>query len=170
MHFKTDPYRATFIGMITVVICLFIYMVAFVAPVFLIFPIMFNLSFLPFNYLGEWVFGKNNYFMIESTVLVCELLLFFILCVIYFRKLIQAERRGEKFSTNRLIVFFVFLQFTVHPIVFFYWLIVAYRGEHEDPMTFLYCIETFPYSASSFIIFGIVIDLVRFRISKKNSN
>lgn len=167
---KVDKYKASIIGLITTAICLVISTIAFTIPVFLIFPFLFNISSLPFCFLGEWIFGKTNYFMIESTVLVCELLLFFILCVIYFRKLIQAKRRGEKFSTNRLIVFFVFLQFTVHPIVFFYWLIVAYRGEHEDPMTFLYCIETIPYSACSFIIFGIVIDLVRFRISKKNSN
>ena len=90
-------YKATFIGIIISVICLFIYTVAFVAPVFLIFPMMFNFSFLPFHYIGSWIFGEADYFKVESTVLVGELILLLILTWIYFRKLIRAEKQKEKF-------------------------------------------------------------------------
>lgn len=164
---EIDKYKATLIGLVTTAICLLIHAMDFaVVPVFLIFILLFNISILPLNYFGEWVFGRTNYFMIESTVLVGEFILLVILCVIYFRKLIRSERQREKFNTTWLVVFFVFLQFIVHPIGLYSWLI-TYNGDHGDPMTSLYGMETFPYSGCSFIVFGIVIDVVRSKMVKK---
>lgn len=165
---ENSKLRATIIGIITVAICFFVYAVAFIIPVFLILPLMFNASFLPFYYIGSWMFGETNYFMVESTVLVGEFIFLVILCVMYFKKLIRAEKQREKFNTARLIVFFVFLQFMVHPIGFYCWLI-TYNGDHADSMILFYSLETFPYSGSIFIVFGLLIDLLRYRISKKNS-
>lgn len=162
-----EKYKATIVGLITTAICFLIYAVAFIVPVFLIFPILFNISFIPFNYLGGWIFGETNHFMIESTVLVGESIFLVILCAIYFRKLVRAERQRDKFNVARLIVFFVFLQFMVHPIFFFSWLLFKYGGDHNDPMVLFYSIETFPVSGCIFMVFGILIDLIRNRMLKK---
>jgi hypothetical protein len=164
---EIDKYKASIIGSITTAICLVIYWLAFTTPVFLFFPFLFNISFLPFYFLGEWIFGGTNYFMTEITVLVCEFILLLVLCGIYFRKLIRAEKRKEKFNSVRLIVFFVFLQFLVHPIGFFSWLLSDYTGDKTDEMIFLYCLATFPYSGCVFIIFGIGIDLFRNHLRRK---
>lgn len=159
-----EKYKATIVGLITTAICLIIYALAFVIPVFLIFPLLFNASFIPFNYLGGWIFGETNYFSIESTVLVGESVFLLVLCVIYFRKLIRAEKQQEKFNVTRLIVFFVFLQFMVHPIVFFSWLLFTYGGDYTDPMVLFYSIESFPVSGCAFLVFGMLIDLIRNRM------
>lgn len=162
-----EKYKATIIGLIITAICFVIYEAAFIIPVFFIFPLLFNASSIPFDYLGSWIFGKTNYFMIESTVLVGESIFLVILCAIYFRKLVVAARKQEKFNSTRLIVFFVFLQFMVHPIFFFSWLLFKYGGDYTDPMVLFYSIETFPLSGCTFLLMGIVIDLTRNRMLQK---
>lgn len=162
-----EKYKATIIGFITTAICFLIYATASAIPVFLILPLLFNIGFIPFDYLGRRIFGETNHFMIESTVLLGQSILLVILLVIYFRKLVRVERQQEKFNVNRLIVFFVFLQFIVHPIFFCSWLLFKYEGDYNDPMILFYSIETFPVSGCFFTVLGISIDLIRNRILKK---
>lgn len=163
---KTEKYRATILGLITTAICGVIYAGALSIPGLLIFPLIIVFSSIPFYYLGGWIFGENNYQLIALTVLFFELILLFILSFQYFKKLIRDERNKMAFNRTRLMVFFVFLQFIIHPIGFYGWLIIN-EVDQSDSMILFYIIETLPFSGVAFTLLGVIIDIVRNRIAHK---
>ncbi len=108
----------------------------------------------------EQIFEKGDYFSITLTTLIIEVVLLLLLCYRYFRKLVLTKRENKPFNFGKLILFFFFLQFLIHPIGFNIWALpnIDYA---RDSMFIFSIIETTPYSGLTFILLGIIIDLVR---------
>lgn len=157
---KTSKFTATFIGLITAVICLGL---SFTIAL----PIVFLLpTALPLEYISGWIVGESNYPAKLITILSIESAFLLVACGWYFKKLISDKKQLVKFSGKRLILFFVVLQFIVHPMGFYCWLIQG-GGDPDDGMIIFYIVETVSYSGSFFIVLGILIDLLRNRNMKK---
>ena len=158
---KTSKYTASLIGLITAVIC-FLSLYTFILPVLFLLP-----TALPFEYISGWIVGANNYPNKFIAIISMESVLLLISCVWYFKKLIGDKRKQVKFSRKKLILFFVVLQFIVHPIGFYIWLLNNTAMDINDSMIMFYIVETVSYSGCFFIVLGVIIDLIRNKNMKK---
>lgn len=158
---KTTGYTATLIGLITTVICVLVSF-TIILPFLTLLPTVITLEFI-----SGLIFGEGNYPNKFKLILSLEIIFFLVLCVWYFKKLVSQVREKKKFETKKVIIFFVVIQFIVHPIGFYILLLSTPEMDPTDSMIGFYICETFPYTGCFFIFLGIVIDLIRNRETKK---
>lgn len=168
---RTSKYKATIIGLITVMIWLLIAGLYFLVPGILCIPLLTLITAIPFEFLSSAIFGANNYPLQSIGALSCEILLLVVLCIWYFRKMVLNERKGEEFDSKELIVFFTFLHFVLFPIGYYTGILTSYSSLPEDPFFMLFSmIKLIPYIVFSFVPIGLSVDLIRRRIHKRNTN
>ncbi|WP_300355877.1 hypothetical protein [Fluviicola sp.] len=161
---KTARYTATLIGLITTVICGLVSFTVLL-PFLTLLP-----TAVPLEFISGLIFGESNYPNKFKLILSLELTLLLVLCAWYFKKLIKQRQEKKKLETKSLIIFFIILQFVVHPIGFYIWLLNTPEMDPSDSMIGFYISETFPYSGCFFIFLGIVIDLIRNREIKETGS
>lgn len=149
----TNKYSATFIGLIFSISCA-------IATVTFIIPFI---TVLPLSLFLEHIFKSDNndtsYFEIGPSIL-SALWTIFIITSILFYALTVFKLRRQKPIKLFFILFLVLQLFIVHPL-FFYIDTSQNWDRASDGQFILGITETYPISSISFVIYGIILDLIR---------
>lgn len=168
---KIIKYKGTAGGLIVVFIWGLVYLLGLLVPGMLFLPLLTLITVVPLEYLSSAIFGNNNYPLESIGVLIGEILILVVLYIWYLRKMIRAQRQGIEFKVKELIVFFTFLQFVLHPVGWYICILMEYISLPEDSVFLLSNLaESMPYTVLLCIPIGMIIDLIQYRISIKNSN
>jgi uncharacterized circularly permuted ATP-grasp superfamily protein len=150
-----QDYKATFIGLLFTVIGIFSYY-TFIIPLLIMMPII-----IPLELLLEEVFPKSNYSTIGQGIVATLIILLIFISTIFMRKFIQQINFLKIFKVSSIISYMIFLQFIVHPLVFYIHLSGDW-SRASDGQFFMAVDETFQLSSLMFLLIGIFLDYIKF--------
>lgn len=155
---KNSP--ATKIGLIFTVIC-FLGTWTFVLPFMIIMPTglmvesYFNSYYgpVPFDYIGQAAIVTLSSLFIVTTFLY------------YLLVRVQVKRNNE-IVKGVFIGYLVLELFIIHPLFFYIWLSQDWNMAGDGQMMFS-IMETFPFSSVTFVVIGLLVDLLTRKIIRK---
>lgn len=156
----TSKYAATLIGLMFSAASL-LATVTFIIPFITVLPLSLILE-------NAFKNGDNNrsYNEIGPSILNAMWIIFFVTSLLFYLYTIIKLRRGQPASTW-LFTFFLILQlFIVHPL-FFYIDTSQNWDRASDGQFILGIVETYPTSSFVFVVFGILLDLIRIVLKPK---
>ena len=152
-----EKYKATMIGAVISGICLAIYIILPYIAILFVFPTALSLGLIV-----EELVGRNHPKQ-EIIILLAHSVLLLGVFSWYIRKVIHDKKQQKAFNQKRLIGVFAVLQFIVHPMGLYCWLLTQPSFDPDDSMTLFYVMTTLPFTAGVFVVLGLIIDLIRIK-------
>lgn len=153
-------YQATLIGLTYTIVCLLSYY-TFVVPMVCFLPIA-----LPVEVFFQNIFKDQGYFKIGNSMILTFLGIFLFVSIIFFRKFIKQIKTTDTFNNTQFLAFLTLQLFIIHPLIFY--IILSKNPSRDSEGLFILSVDkTFQLSSIAFVIFGIALDALKLRLTKK---
>ncbi len=149
-------FSGTFIGLIISIIS-FCLTFTIIIPVFSLFPAALIESF------SSLFVSNNPYYKVVYLTIFLLTFLLLVSYVLLYLFIIKKQKLNSKLTLKNYVFFMLILFFIIHPIGFYIYWGIKYDFKSDGQMIFeVY--YSFPFSSLLFVFFGLIIDIITFRI------